>query len=154
MRVVIIIGRDGPEILHTVWKIPAGGNIADNFWRSGNMLAAVDAASGEVKRVVRGVGPDQSEVETHPDTGRAIKGLVLPDWERLKALCLDCALIFHKLRYQSWDVAPCPGGPIIVEVNTGAAFNLSQLATSEGFLNERFGRFLREFGFRKLGNEC
>ena len=38
------------------WKIPAPHNIADNFWRPGNLLAALDRHTGEVKRVTTNVG--------------------------------------------------------------------------------------------------
>jgi hypothetical protein len=41
----------------------------------------------------------------------------------------------------------CPQGPVVVEVNTGSAFNLSQVAKGEGFLTERFGAFLQRNGF-------
>jgi hypothetical protein len=145
VRLVVII-RDAPEILRTVWKIPAGTNIADNFWRRGNLLAAVDVESGTVTRCIQGVGPALSEVEAHPDTGKAIRGLALPHWEKLKRLCLDSAAIYSKLRYQSWDIALCPEGPVVVEVNTGGAFLLPQVATGEGILDERFGGFLRAQG--------
>jgi hypothetical protein len=142
VRMVLILPKDGPEILHAVWKISVGANIADNFWRSGNMLAAVDQASGRVARVIQGTGPDLVEVDVHPDTGKLLRGAVLPDWDRLRRLCLECAAIFPKLRYQSWDIALCPEGPVIVEVNTGSAFLLPQLATGMGFLDDRFQAFL------------
>ncbi|MCP5120401.1 MAG: hypothetical protein GY953_57130 [bacterium] len=32
VRVYVAIAADGPRILETVWKIPAPGNLADNFW--------------------------------------------------------------------------------------------------------------------------
>lgn len=142
VRMVVILPESGPELLHAVWKVPVGANIADNFWRQGNMLAAVDTASGRITRVIQGTGPDLVEVDVHPDTGKLLRGAVLPDWDRLTRLCLNCAGIFPKLRYQSWDIALCPEGPVIVEVNTGSAFLLPQLATGQGFLDERFRAFL------------
>jgi hypothetical protein len=145
VRVMLILGDEGPEILATVWKITVGENIADNFWRPGNMLAAIDPESGRVTRVVEGVGPEQVEVEVHPDTHETLLGITLPDWERVKRLCMDCAVIFPQVRFQSWDIALCPDGPVIVEVNTGAAFSLSQVATGEGFLSDRFCQFLDSF---------
>ena len=148
VRVIIIIDQGRPEIIQTVWKIPASGNIADNFWRSGNMLAAVDMTTGVVERAVRGIGPDLEVLDDHPDTGQPLKGFQLPDWDQALALCLEFAMAFHKLRYQSWDIALCPDGPVFVEVNTGSAFNLSQLATGKGFLTDRFRAFLESCGYR------
>lgn len=145
VRVMLILADDGPEILATVWKVPVGNNVADNFWREGNMVAAIDPDSGRVTRVVAGVGPEQVEMDVHPDTHQTLTGMVLPDWERLIRLCKECAVIFPPIRFQSWDIALCPDGPVIVEVNTGAAFSLSQVATGEGFLSDRFCRFLDSF---------
>jgi 2-phospho-L-lactate transferase/gluconeogenesis factor (CofD/UPF0052 family) len=49
VRVIVILEDGRPEILHTIWKIPAAGNVADNFWRPGNLLADIDAATGTVQ---------------------------------------------------------------------------------------------------------
>ena len=74
IRVYTIWTDNGPEVHRVCWKVPAGANMADNFWRKGNMLAALDEATGEVKRVIRGTGPSQQEIETHPDTGARLVG--------------------------------------------------------------------------------
>jgi hypothetical protein len=148
VRVIVILDNGRPEILHTIWKIPAAGNVADNFWRSGNLLADVDMESGMVRRVTRGFGLRFEEVTAHPDSGRLLRGLVLPDWRKAIALALDCAAIFSGLGYQSFDIALTPSGPVIVEVNTGSAFNLSQLVTGRGFLTDRFAEFLRRNGYK------
>jgi hypothetical protein len=148
VRVILIVEDGRPEILHTIWKIPAAGNVADNFWRPGNLLADIDAATGTVRRVIRGFGLKFEELTTHPDSGRNLRGLVLPDWEKTVALSLDCAAIFSGLGYQSFDIALTPAGPVVVEVNTGSAFNLSQLVKGRGFLTDRFADFLRRNRYR------
>ncbi len=148
VRLVVIIEDGRPQILHAIWKLPAGGNVADNFWRPGNILAEVDAETGIVRRAMRGFGPATEEIESHPDSGRPIRGVTLPHWPEVRSLCLDCAPIFIALRYQSWDIALCPEGPVIVEVNTGSAFNLPQLATGRGLLTDRFRAFLRSCGYK------
>lgn len=148
VRVMVRIGVDGPRIMRTVWKIPGKGAIADNFWRPGNLLAAVDAETGEVKRVIRGTGAETEEVAAHPDSNVTLLGMVLPDWERLTDMAREGARLFHPLRYQSWDIAMGEEGPVAVEVNTGSAFNLAQLAWDEGILDEDFARFLRGCGYK------
>ena len=144
---ILIIEDDQPEIIETIWKIPTGANVADNFWRAGNMLAAVDGDTGQVRRVIRGFGPDLEELDHHPDSGKPLKGLVLPNWDDLRTQCLEFAMVFDKLRYQSWDIAICPDGPMVVEVNAGSAFNLSQLAAGRGILTDRFRAFLERCGY-------
>lgn len=147
VRVIVIHHEGRPQILHTIWKIPAAGSIADNFWRRGNMLAAIEPESGRVVRAIRGTGPALEELTHHPDSGVALVGAALPDWPALMSMCLDGARMFLPNRYQSWDIALCPEGPVAVEVNTGSAFNLSQLATGEGFLTDRFVDFCNANGY-------
>jgi len=147
VRVIIILQDGKPEIIQTIWKIPAGDSIADNFWRKGNMLGAIDPETGKVTRVIRGYGSDLEEIKTHPQTDQEIEGITLPHWQEVTSLCLKHSQVFDKIRYQSWDVALCPEGPVVVEVNTGSAFNLSQLATGKGFMTDRFRGFLESCGY-------
>ena len=146
VRVMVLFDDGGPRIVHAVWKIPVGANIADNFWREGNMLGAVEVETGRVVRVVRGVGPDRETVDTHPDTAKAVKGVELPDWPRLRELCLSVASVFPGLRIQAWDIALCADGPVPLEVNIGGDFNLPQLASGSGLLDEDFRAFLAAKG--------
>lgn len=141
VRVIVGLGDDRPEILGAVWKIVAGGNVADNFWRRGNMLAAIDVESGRVERVVRGTGPDQADVDVHPDTSQRLGGMRLPDWRRLTEECLRAATALPGLRLQAWDVAMCEAKPVFLEVNVGGDFNLPQIALGRGFLDARFRAF-------------
>ena len=95
VRLIILLMEDAtPAILHALWKIPVGDHPADNFWRPGNLLAALDAADGRVTRVIQGVGPDQRELERHPDSGAQLKDVLLPEWPALTALGLKAATVF------------------------------------------------------------
>ncbi|HEX5437006.1 MAG TPA: sugar-transfer associated ATP-grasp domain-containing protein [Gemmatimonadaceae bacterium] len=144
MRVVVMVGSDGPELYRAVWKIPAGANASDNFWRPGNLLAGIDTNTGTVVRVVTGTGPAQVKMERHPDTGTAMVGFVMPHWEQVKALCLRAATVLYGLTLQAWDVAVCQEGPVLIEANVGGDFNLPQIATGAGLLDERFERYLAD----------
>lgn len=144
VRLVVLLRDDGPEIHRAVWKLPAGGNVADNFWRDGNVLAALEPATGRVVRAVQGVGPDLREVAAHPTTGAALDGFTLPGWRALRALVLSAAHAFPELRMQAWDVAVGADGPVLVEVNVGGDYTLPQLATGHGMIDDRFLAFLEE----------
>ena len=63
---VLVVNGDPPVIARVSWKIPGGTNMADNFWRRGNMLGAVDPETGEIERVVDDVYPRLQEVSHHP----------------------------------------------------------------------------------------
>jgi hypothetical protein len=142
VRVVILLTETGPTLFRCIWKIPAAKNMADNFWRSGNMLAVLDPTNGKVTRVVRGYGLNMDHPEVHPDTGKPIPGFVMPEWERLLDVVLTAAAGLPGIRFQAWDVAASDKGPILVEVNVGGDFNLPQIATGIGSFDEQFSSFL------------
>ena len=148
VRVVVLLTRASPQIAQTVVKIATGDNVADNFWREGNLVAAVDPSSGEIGRVVQGTGAAMAVNMPHPDTRRALVGFRLPEWQALRAATLDAASLLPGVRTQSWDVAVGPAGPVLLEVNFGGDLNLPQLAWGRGFLDDSYAAHLRECGYR------
>ncbi|MGI9491838.1 MAG: sugar-transfer associated ATP-grasp domain-containing protein [Geminicoccaceae bacterium] len=142
LRLVVGIEENGPFLMHALWKVPVGDNPADNFWRPGNLLAAIDPENGQVRRVIRGVGPDQAEFENHPDSGERLLDVTLPDWWAALDVCLHAAAMFTGLRLQAWDVALTNRGPVLIEVNIGGDFNLPQLALGAGLMQPNFTDFL------------
>jgi Sugar-transfer associated ATP-grasp len=141
VRLIVLLEDGAPAVFHALWKIPVGANPADNFWRPGNLLAALDA-DGCVTRVIQGTGADQTELDRHPDTEQPLIGAMLPDWTALIGLCLKAAKGLPGLRMQAWDIALTDRGPVLVEVNIGGDFNLPQLAHATGLMDERFRTFL------------
>ncbi len=146
VRTIELIGGNRIETFRAAWKVPAGGNIADNFWRPGNLLADVDVADGRVRRIIRGTGLDQQEVDDHPDTGRRLKDTTLPEWAAVTRLSEAAASLFPDLRIVAMDVAITDRGPVVVEVNAGGDMDLTQLASGTGVLDQRFASFLDEVG--------
>ncbi len=143
VRALVLLEDDGPHILRAAWKVPVGDNPADNFWRRGNMLAAVEVETGRVARVIERGFPGQEEIETHPDTGARLAGASLPDWPALRALCLAAATAFPGSPIQGWDIALCETGPIAVEVEgNGGDPMMTQLPWRRGLLDDRFAAHL------------
>jgi len=142
VRIMVRLKAGGPELFRPVWKIPVGDNVADNVWRDGNLLAVIDPANGQVKRVIIGFGPDEEEAETHPDTGAKLQGAIIPDWHAMAELCLKAAPHFPGLRLQAWDVASTSEGPMILEVNGAGDLSMTQRAEGRGVLDIEFLRFL------------
>jgi len=144
VRIVTINPKSGPQILRACWKIPAGPNAADNFWRPGNLLGTIDLETGRIGRVVSGVGLKQSERLTHPDTGSVIEGFELPVWAEAKALALDAMKVFQQMGMIGWDIALTDNGPVIVEPNWTPDLALPQIADRRGVLDDQFRGFLAE----------
>ncbi len=148
VRLLVLMAPAGPPIHRAVAKIATGQNPADNFWRPGNMLGAIDLATGQVTRVIRGTGAEMTVNGRHPDTGRPLVGTPIPDWEPLTVLVKEAARLLPGIRTQSWDIALTYAGPVPLEVNFGGDLNLAQLAASAGVLDETYREHLRTCGYR------
>lgn len=149
VRVLTAATAAGPEVLRAAWKIPAGANAADNFWRPGNLLAELDITTGRVHRAVRASPEGFVEVTHHPDTGAALVGAVVPRWTRVLDLAREGAAVLRDLPLLGWDIAPVDadlveGGAIVVEVNHVPDFRLHQIADRRGILDPALRQFLRE----------
>jgi hypothetical protein len=149
VRVIVFLSQNDPVIFRAVCKLPMGINIADNYWRDGNMLGAIAMDTGEIKRVVRGTGSDLVEIERHPDTGEKLIGYSLPGWPKVRELVGAAARTLPGVRTQAWDVALSSQGPVLLEVNFGGDLNLAQLAFGAGALDENYVAHLRSCGYRK-----
>jgi hypothetical protein len=142
VRAVTILTDAGPQLLRALWKIPAGDNVADNYWRSGNLLATVDLTAGRVVRVVRGTGLALVEVTHHPDTHANLVGIEVPNWHGIVELALEAASALAEVPLIGWDIAAVEGGALIVEPNFTPDFFMTQLADRCGMLDARFNAFL------------
>lgn len=137
VRATVLLEAGGPTILCALWRLPGGANIADNFWRPGNLLAALDGVTGRITRVVVGFGPDQRLLEAHPDTGFRLVGAVLPEWAVITRMLLKSAAAFPGILLQAWDVALTDRGPMLLELNFMGDVSLPQHAFGEGIYRGR-----------------
>jgi hypothetical protein len=145
IRMIVLLSDSGPCLFRAFWRIPRGSNMTDNFagGTSGNLVGQIDLKSGQVLEAIAGVGASRSLAKVHPDTGRPIIGVILPDWQDAVKTCLSTATALPGLRLQHWDVAMCPDGPLLVEVNSSGDLFGAQYAYRAGFRNTE----LRQFGF-------
>lgn len=150
VRVCILVGADGIRIPFAVLKLPSRDNVADSFWRPGNLACNVDLESGRILTVRSKDGFGTTDHTNHPETGEPLLGETVPMWDRVLDLAHRCAPIFQPVRYQSMDIAITPSGPVLIEINTGGGFDLPQLASGEGFLTDEVREFFRACGYTKL----
>src|SRR3546814_19104706 len=99
----LLVAGDRVTTLATALKIPGGDNIADNFWRVGNLLANIDPEPGTILRVLRGTGPGMEEFQQHPATGQQLVGTRMPHWQGARRGKDASALLVVPVGYQSPD---------------------------------------------------
>ncbi|MCB9678294.1 MAG: hypothetical protein H6737_24545 [Alphaproteobacteria bacterium] len=139
---ILAIREDGDvRILRTHIKLPAGENVADNTWRSGNLAVDVDPANGALGAGWIGSGLTAVEAETHPDTGVPLSGN-LPDWDAAIALVTEATRTLFGIRIVGWDVGFTPDGPVLIEANSDPDFEVSQRLTGRGMLDAAFLAFV------------
>ena len=144
VRVLTILSKGQPQILRACWKIPAGSNVADNFWRDGNLLAQLDLESGQVKRVLRRDGLGFSEITHHPESGLPITGTYVPQWTEVKRIALEATRVVEDIPLVGWDIAPVDDGAVLVELNETPDFRLHQLADRRGIVDDVLSNFLAD----------
>ncbi len=127
-----------------VIKLPQGDNIADAFWRPGNIACGIDVETGRITTVARR-GMEMEYLDDHPDVA-GLMGLQLPMWTELRQINARAAQLFAPIRYQSTDIAITPDGPVIVELNYGGGFDLPQYANGRGMLTREVRAFFETCG--------
>lgn len=150
VRVCMIVTEHSIEVPFAVLKVPSQDNVADSFWRPGNLACGLEVGSGRIVTARTRHRFGTTDHATHPETGATLVGETLPLWDAVLDLARACAPIFAPARYQSMDIAITPDGPVLIEINTGGGFDLPQLATGQGFLTDEVREFFRACGYRKL----
>ena len=148
VRVYLLRTDSGVKLPFAALKMAAPGHVADNYWRPGNLACDVDPATGAIRSARTRDAFGTTDHQAHPDTGADLVGERLPGWDDVVALAHECSSIFTPVRYHSLDIAILADGPSIVEVNTGGAFNIPQLAGGRGFLTDEVLGFFRACGFK------
>jgi len=143
VRALVILTGEGPKLLNAAWKLPSPNNIADNYWRPGNMMAAVDPATGQAIRLVSGSGIDLQVSEVEPATSRPVHQMQVPNWAHVKELALSATDALSHLRLIGWDIGLTDKGPVIVEANQTPDFALHQFAEGRGMLTEVLVSFVK-----------
>ncbi len=150
VRVCILLSDDGVRIPFAVLKLPSSEQVADNFWRPGNLACAVDPMTGTILTARSKDALGTTDYPKHPETEEPLVGEQVPMWDRVLELAGKAAWIFEPARYQSMDIAIGKDGPILIEANTGGGFDLPQLASGRGFLTDEVIAFFRHHGCSKL----
>ncbi len=143
VRVVTLNDENGPQFFRACIKLTAKGNVADNFWREGNLLAPVDGDTGLMGKAATAMGPKGSYVSSHPTTGEAIEGIAVPDWEKALEAALAAARLMPSAAMLGFDVAICDNGPVLVEANSSPHLMMLQTSHRKGVLDEQLLAALR-----------
>ena len=145
VRFICFVTPEGPSIHTAFWKITTGKNMLDNFSHGdyGNCLGAINVDNGEIVRAISRMGPG-GQINRHPTTDKPLLGVTLPDWKKAVDLVCSASKHFPGLCLQNWDVALCPEGPVLLELNTESELAIPQAITGRGLMNQRLCKILAD----------
>lgn len=124
-------GDPAPFVGFAVQRMGTEDTVPTDNWTGGGLCAPVDLDTGTLgpARVYRFESAREDRpYHTHPDTGGAIDGQVLPDWARIKEAALTAARCVPFMPYVGWDVAvDASGAPVIIEGNRNTGIKVLQV---------------------------
>ncbi len=99
-------------------KIGRAGRCVDNAGGGGNVDVCVDVATGEIRYAIQFDGWHHvQDIDCHPDSGSPLNGVVIDNWESIKAEVIRFQQAFPYCKVAGWDIAITDEGPVVIEVN-------------------------------------
>ena len=109
---------DETVVFYPMLRVGQHGSIVDNAGQGG-LICSLDPVTGRVIAVADERG---RQFETHPDTGEALIGFVVPRWEEALAFVKQLAQVVPDNRSMGWDIALTEKGWVLVEANRRGQF--------------------------------
>ena len=129
IRIMTFSYNGKARILYAAMRIGNGVNHCDNF-HQGGMGCSLDIETGKLYGLA--VDKDLNVFESHPASGVKFDGFQIPYWEEAKKMVLSAALVSDKIHAVGWDVAFTDEGPILIEGNRRAGYDLVQVLSERG----------------------
>ena len=119
VRFMTALYPDGSaKVIATFIKIGRAGRCVDNAGGGGNVDVCVDVATGEIRYAIQFDGWHHvKEIDAHPDSGNPLNGVVINNWESIKAEVIRFQQAFPYCKVAGWDIAITNEGPVVIEVN-------------------------------------
>jgi len=144
IRIVTCRNESGAyEVTNAAFRMPrVSGSAVDNF-HAGGIASAVDIATGRLGAATDlGLSTNSGWFATHPITGAAIEGRILPLWAEARALVERAHPHFSDFAVIGWDVAILEDGPCIIEANGAPDLDIIQRTMRAPLGNARLGKLM------------
>jgi hypothetical protein len=129
IRIMTFNNKGKPEILWAGLRIGNGVNSVDNF-HAGGMATEINLDTGLLKRPA--LDKNLNEFTYHPVSKVKIEGFQVPFFDEIKTMVKEASLESDKILVIGWDVAVTDDGPLIIEGNRSAGFDVVQVASRRG----------------------
>ena len=99
-------------------------SVVDNF-NHGGIVTTINIESGIVE--FPAIDKTGKVYTKHPQTNKALIGLKIPMWEKIKQLCIEACEVTPEIGYVGWDVCVGEKRPSLIEGNDFPGHDLYQL---------------------------
>ena len=119
VRFMTALYPDGSaKVIATFIKIGRAGRCVDNAGGGGNVDVCVDVETGEIRYAIQFDGwHNVKDIDCHPDNGNPLNGVVIENWEAVKADVIRFQQAFPYCKVAGWDIAIADEGPVVIEIN-------------------------------------
>lgn len=134
IRVTTLLCADNiPRIVLATARFGRIGNVVDNF-HGGGVGAVVNIDNGKI--ISEAIDRNHQRNAFHPDSQKKILGFQYPEWEKIKNVVSEAALMLPEMRNIGWDVAVTDKGD--VELVEGNGFPNYDVLQSPDQVGRRF----------------
>lgn len=133
------------DVFFAVLRLGTAATVPVDNGSRGGLVSQIDLDRGTLSRA-RSLWVDGWH-SRHPDTGAAIEGVAVPNWEAVKDKAVRLANRFPYLQFVAWDILVTADGPCVIEANTSSGVNIIQLWGPQR--NGKLGDFYRAHGVIK-----
>lgn len=121
IRVVTISGGNRCKVFGALLRTGAHGSIIDNT-HAGGVYAPINVETGIID--IPAIDGHNNHYDVHPDTGKAIKGFRIPDWEKIVETCKEASQTIPNIHFSGWDLCINKDGEVeIIEGNHAPDFD-------------------------------
>ena len=141
VRFMTALYPDGSaKVIATFIKIGRAGRCVDNAGGGGNVDVCVDVETGEIRHAIQFDGwHNVKDIDCHPDNGNPLNGVIIENWDSVKAEVIRFQQAFPYCKVAGWDIAITDDGPVVIEIND---------------FWDRTGQFFIRKGWRNEIREC
>ena len=113
------------KVFFAVQRIGTSKTVPVDNGSEGALISKIDIETGELSEAK--TLHNHNVYEVHPDTNAPIKGVVVPNWDRIKKEIVDLANKVSFMNFVAWDILVTDESMCIIEANTSSGVNIIQL---------------------------
>ena len=141
IRMITVRNKDNNkcELIAAVQRIGTKQTIPVDNGSRGGLVAKIDVETG----VLSSAKSIQKicDYDNHPDSNNPIKGVKIPNWNKVKNEIVSLMEKLPYIYFVAWDVLLTEDGVCIIEANSSSGVNIIQLYGGERY--GRLGNFYR-----------